>query len=946
MTANPIGAKRHLKDPNHLPFVAVLAQEYNTVARHEGRNDLFSLKWIRDIGLKAHMDQRTTRRTILERLKLEKEVFGKWNEVVMGQRVSRNALCFSGGGIRSACFNLGFLRALLEGDQAIFPKFQYLSTVSGGGYIGSWFSAWLHRERQKVRKDTTTAKTPKDLTEQALKAITGKMRQQNSASDLEADEVRYLRKYGSYMMSELSPFSIDTWTVFATYLRNIILNWALFIPLLLASVALPNVIFDDWLKPLIESKPAGSLTFDTCVAGVVLCTLTASVYGMFALPASSNSQRGWGPFALFRLLPQLFAGFCFLCGFCSAVNDPSPDKNFDQWTLLGALLGPPWILLLVVSPLSLLKEKKYAVYSIRAIVWSVLVTLLAQGFYYCYLEKFWEWLADQLWQIHAEGDDFRDRIIVVIIPYLASLALVVQNGLLVGTLSRVSDNEDREWWARATAWLLSISTGIFAFIALALLGNDLVTQLFPEHWSPWVKAITGTLALLTGLQAALLGKSAVTVFNDKSLNILRRPDVYAGVFVLLLLLASCLFCSSSLGQPPDGQWNQFLYFVRLLAFPFVGAAFININEFSLHFLYRNRLIRTFLGAIHRRHDDPKVNRFIGLSPSDNISFSRLREQLPIQIVNMTLNIQQDTNLATKERRGQSFTASPLHVGNPTLGYRPTRTYTEDGLTLGTAMAVSGAAFSPSMGYYSKPVVSMVMALFNTRLGWWVGNPRFRKACRKNGPGYALLPALCELLSLTNEKRGFINLSDGGHFDNLGLYEMIRRRCRYIVVVDVGADQKYRASEFAMIVRKARIDMGAEIDLNKDHSFTDAKGKVKGFYVEGTIKYSRWAEEPQETGRLLYIKPAVIAGKEGIPFDVSERKLSDANFPHDPTFDQLYTETKFEAYRALGYFLGKEIQKLAPDFFTEMVSVDSSKEEFAQKQNSCDGATTYVAQSEH
>jgi hypothetical protein len=122
------------------------------------------------------------------------------------------------------------------------------------------------------------------------------------------------------------------------------------------------------------------------------------------------------------------------------------------------------------------------------------------------------------------------------------------------------------------------------------------------------------------------------------------------------------------------------------------------------------------------------------------------------------------------------------------GKEPDLNDNKTGISLDTAITISGAAASPNMGYNSAPATAFLMTLFNVRLGAWLANPaaEIQKTEVKAGPTSALKPLLTEALGLTDAKRANVYLSDGGHFDDLGIYEMIRRRCRYILVVDAGA----------------------------------------------------------------------------------------------------------------------------------------------------------------
>src|SRR6185295_8570100 len=104
---------------------------------------------------------------------------------------------------------------------------------------------------------------------------------------------------------------------------------------------------------------------------------------------------------------------------------------------------------------------------------------------------------------------------------------------------------------------------------------------------------------------------------------------------------------------------------------------------------------------------------------------------------------------------------------------------------------SGAAASPNMGYNSSPLLTVVMTLFNARLGWWLGNPSSQgDAWKMSGPRFGIRSFFDEMLGLTDDRNTWIYLSDGGHFENLGLYELVLRRCAVIVVSDGGADAKF------------------------------------------------------------------------------------------------------------------------------------------------------------
>jgi len=111
-----------------------------------------------------------------------------------------------------------------------------------------------------------------------------------------------------------------------------------------------------------------------------------------------------------------------------------------------------------------------------------------------------------------------------------------------------------------------------------------------------------------------------------------------------------------------------------------------------------------------------------------------------------------------------------------------------GILLGNVVATSGAAANPNMGYHTSTALSALLSVFNVRLGRWCGNPRHRSAWRKVSPRFGGLALINEVFGMMNSRSSFLNISDGGHFENLGIYELVRRRCRIVVAVDAGCDR--------------------------------------------------------------------------------------------------------------------------------------------------------------
>jgi len=300
------------------------------------------------------------------------------------------------------------------------------------------------------------------------------------------------------------------------------------------------------------------------------------------------------------------------------------------------------------------------------------------------------------------------------------------------------------------------------------------------------------------------------------------------------------------------------------------------------------------------------------------------------VINTTLNLVGTTNPAWMQRKAESFTFSPIHAGSWRLGYVPARLYGGGkGVTVATAMAISGAAFNPNMGYQSSPLLSMLMTFFNLRLGYWLPNPKRPTSGKwlatqnenffsKSGPSFALFPLVEELLGKTDDTTRWIELTDGGHFENLGLYEMVLRRVRRIIVVDAGADPRFQFEDLGNAVRKIQIDLGVPIEFacEPDAIETGDMKMVKGmnlknrYCVVGRIRYHCVDSVPQGTdvdqfdGYLVYIK-ASLTGRE--PVDVIQYAKTHLTFPHESTANQFFNEPQFESYRKLGSFILETIE---------------------------------------
>jgi hypothetical protein len=505
--------------------------------------------------------------------------------------------------------------------------------------------------------------------------------------------------------------------------------------------------------------------------------------------------------------------------------------------------------------------------------------------------------------------------------------------LLSGLLSSVEDEEEREWWARAG--------GVICMVIIAWLATELACW-YPLAHFVWLKssiATWGIASVVSGSAAAAAGTSAASAAGTKGIDLsqltktgkflarhqLLSPTLAAIALSCIVLLVSSLneVLITNVSQSLGDNWHWFdgakLFTAHNFAIVILGAGVfiialfanycVNVNVFSLHSMYRLRLVRAFLGGSNFGRN---ADRFTNFDQNDNLPQSKLKslKEAPIHVVNTTLNLVNTQKKAWQQRKAESFTFTPFTAGSWRLGYVSTDCFGgQSGITIGTAMAISGAAFNPNMGYNSSPLVTLLMTLFNARLGWWLPNPgwaiqrklppdKARSYLVKPGPTFALASIVSEALGKTDDRRKWIQLSDGGHFENLGIYEMVLRRCRYIIVVDAGADRSFNFEDLGNATRKIQIDLGIPITF-PGASPWPFHGKMhpdNRYCVTGRIDYQCVDGANAQPGYIVYIKPC-LNGTESR--DVIAYSAAHDAFPHETTANQFFNEAQFESYRRLG-----------------------------------------------
>jgi hypothetical protein len=853
---------------------------------------------------------------------------------VHGLKEKRAALCISGGGIRSATFGLGVLQGLAR--CGLLDRFHYLSTVSGGGYIGSWLSAWIKNHPQGIVGVVAELKSRPD-----------------STLVPEPQPIRHLREFSNYLTPKTGLTSVDFWTLIATFARNMFLNWLVLISCLAAAMMIPRLCLaainlqPDWSTWTDSSEHRWDIGLTILLAVGFALLAVAMAYAIIDVPSTGNARLPQGRFLKFRQLPLLLASLIFAEWWAvfRSVHGSEPFQpsewllKFVAFMLASYLCGE--LLATVVASFRKREQRPWPDRVLRFVF--IVVSAAVAGL--C----LWAMATRLFLYSDPNPTPAPTKHVLNYVCFAPALLLAVPllvNFLFTGLASRVTKDEDREWWGRSAAWILITIFGWIAFNVMVLWGaqaiagttkNQLGVFLGQPNTTGYPKALLGAFGGVTGIAGALLALRRKLSNKLGQKGVLHWLLVVVAVvfFVLLSIVISWVLVMirshviASLLRGEQAYWRVELFvgfFVTavLLSFGIVMGFFINANKFSLHATYRNRLIRAYLGA-SRPAGTRKPNLFTGFDPDDNFELHKLSSEKPLHVINAALNLVKGEELAWQERKAESFTMSRLHCGSWHVGYRLSTKYGK-GISLGTAFAISGAAANPNMGYHSSPVVEFLMTLFNVRLGWWLGNPGppGTKTWHRSGPRYSVGPLFSEAMGNTTDNYKYVNLSDGGHFENLGLYEMVLRRCHYIVVSDAGEDPECSFADLGEAVRKIRIDFGIPIEFAPPiyiytRSDDDARNKMGRNCAIGSIQYSAVdGTKVKDDGVLIYIKPACY-GQE--PRDIYEYFKRNPLFPHESTVDQFFTESQFESYRMLGVYtmqnLCKKPVKNFQDFIEEI-----------------------------
>lgn len=822
------------------------------------------------------------------------------------------ALALSGGGIRSATFCLGVLQALAKspspgtqqaGEPApaapsLLAQFDYVSTVSGGGYIGGFFTSLFVKGRLSGRDDEDDVAVAARAYQVLQEDPPGRIRS-NTIYQPErpgAAAIAWLRDNGRYMAPTGTgdlmygvAIAIRNWAA-TQYVVGLVIAMAL-IMLLVVRLMLAQWV-PEWRALEIDARLAAEGTRQLIwwspswlLPGLIalLATLPLGMAYWFSHPAGASAPRDYLASRPRMFTPASLMGL-FVGVMLGALGLLLPGWGIDREALSGGLQGASLIVLLAVG-------------------WFMITA--------CH---------------RSDPSISHQRVILTRALSLSLMAL-----LGAATLATV------ETIAQTALLRLAVQQSVMTASVLALLvwllrhgakqlgdkNATRVMQFVPVNMLVGAVGMLLWLALACALDALLL----VVVWPD--------PDMSPAAFVN--------------DQPVGGLLGMALATAGVLAILnlVVGhfPGFLNLSTFQN--LYSARLIRAYLGASNFRRFDPAAparHRDVAepiAGDSLALDTAHANACAPTHFINVCVNqtVSPGEQLLQRDRKGKPLVLAPggFYVDQHAYALSPVKTDKTElayPLSFGEWIGVSGAAFSTGLGRASTLGYSLALGFANVRLGrWWPGIPR-----QDGHPdGFwrnwftPQVYFIDELRSrFFGDHRRYQYLSDGGHFDNTGVYEMLNpdrdRQVRLIVLADCGCDPDYEFEDLANLIRLARIDHGLDIQVNL--AATDDPHLGRHFArpedfrrrADGNLPAdqhcavlldvrtsSRCARPGRPAGtlvaRIVLIKPAL---PRGLPSDIGQYHVTHERFPHEPTIDLFFDEAQWESYRQLGLAIGQRV----------------------------------------
>jgi len=758
------------------------------------------------------------------------------------------AICLSGGGVRSACVAMGATQVFSEAKpvnpkepdppspaapRRLIDTVDYIISVSGGGYTAG--------ARLLATQPPDIASVSKPADKAPERPLLSERFEQGSA------EFDHFRRGSSYIADSAAEL-VDA---LAVVLKNLIASLGMLftVPAILGwafgyLLAVPYFSFAT-LVP-VTAEGANQINHNSKCAG--------------AVPALADHHASWWAVGVFAILAVLFTMLAIGVEWLSA-NSGGEDARL--WLLKVARGTAVFAVLVLV-----------AVAGLPALMW--------------------------LCSMVSPNPASAGKILsgVVGLNYVAAIVTMLMKKRDALPLK---DAATPSWWKR--------------------LLPPAVLQLI---------LVLATFALLALAWLAVLGSFAVDIFQRVA------PYTCRGAIPIL---------------PGFGWLTEFV----LLGLAVLFLGFADVTSLSLHPFYRRRLARTF--AV-RRVKAPSCGWQAERYPANEWTWLPEYGQAPRKgpkFIFATAATLSGEATPAPGLNAVSYVLSADHIGGPDLGWLKTQQLFDVApprirrdITVEASVAVSGAAFASAMGRMDKGYQKL-LAVSGARLGTWLPNPKLvgNLVCAQKGdcadpegenrPWPTSLPTIRgagyfyrELFGFNYDDARLVQLTDGGHYENLGLVEALRRRCRLVFCIDAGGDAPPLLSTLSDAMRLAEYELGVTIELNEQgpysvnniapgsgrpfpegHALARLNDRItKGTVTFGRIKYPLAAglTEPQNARGVLIFAKAVLW--EGCPEWLLTYAAQSDVFPHDPTSDQWFNEAQFAAYTSLGTIMGKHAVECA------------------------------------
>lgn len=845
-------------------------------------------------------------------------------------------LALSGGGIRSATTNLGILQALSQ--MKILPMVDYLSTVSGGGYIGAALSSLLSWNGKSSICDPDSCEnftfeageSPQFTTRWPDFPFREEFDAHALHRPLGAELVAHLRTHGNFLIARWGVFRRETMRSignlvtgigFSVLVSTLTLFAASALYLSLILLAVPNIhdILADrverpgWPPPLTQAMrdSASSVVQErdsSCTDGGGECvqktSITLTPPTLLSRIKRNAQLLGGVVIGSWRTAPQESRAW-------GGVPPP-------MWPLVAAALeGAGLILLLFIIGYLLWRHyfKGRTIPNVtpargesaedkleRRLLTGVALLLAAIVV-----------VSSIRWHSEFHKADETGQLAALLLPF----AVMTGAGLMGAFIGVV-------WLPHRSAWtrrMRSVWGGVEA-ITMYGAGIFLLLGLLPLV----VYAVRdNTRAVGFGALGSLLVSRLLTSRTGEGERRFALPPALhhalLGLAVTLVLLLGLLYFAGLIARWNDASWDAVAraYLAPPGVVLFILALAVNLNRNSPHYFYSDRLAETYLRSelpdVNRRqrlYRDAMEMRLCCLHGEPKPSSGhRWCNTAPYHLINAAINLAGSRDLTRKDRKSGYWLFSKLYCGSVHTGFRRTSEYRAGKTRLAGAVATSGAAASSAMGRDTFFAQAFATVLFNVRLGNWIENPMYDESLRRTegtlDPRRPLLVRFFwprylwrEITMSTVETTTLVNLSDGGHTgDNVGIYPLLQRRCKIIIACDAECDKNLTFGSFTEALRQAYVDMGINVDIDLSLVRPEKGGeRSRGHSAVGRIRYP---DRPDQESFLIYLKNS-LTGDE--PEPVLNYWSDRPEFPHESTADQFFNDAQFESYRALGVHIAE------------------------------------------